>query len=84
MPVTLATRALDIGVLAVMAFLPTDSAAAVAAFVGLHLVRKAVANCTRPLMRSVLMDHVAKRHRWGATHPAAQDYPRRPETNQTL
>ena len=38
---------------------------AIAALIGLHLVRKAVANCTRPLMRSVLMDHVPKRHRWG-------------------
>ena len=76
MPVTLATRALDIGVLAVMAFLPTDSAAAVAAFVGLHLVRKAVANCTRPLMRSVLMDHVAKRHRLVITcsHKVSEAY----------
>jgi hypothetical protein len=43
-------------------------AQAVAALIGLHLVRKAVANCTRPLMRSVLMDHVPKRHRCGV-HP---------------
>ena len=28
-----------------------------------HLTRMAFANATRPLLRSILMDHVAKRHR---------------------
>lgn len=28
-----------------------------------HLLRMALANCTRPLMRSVLMEFVEKRHR---------------------
>ncbi len=28
-----------------------------------HLIRMAFANATRPLLRSILMDYVAKRHR---------------------
>ena len=30
---------------------------------GVHLLRMALANCTRPLMRSVLMDAVPRHHR---------------------
>ena len=29
----------------------------------LHLFRTSMANCTRPLMRSLMMDNVPKRHR---------------------
>lgn len=63
MPVTLVTRACDIGLLVTMAFLPTDAGPLKAVLLVAHLLRKACANCTRPLMRSILMEHVPKRHR---------------------
>ncbi|CAL8471361.1 g10903 [Coccomyxa elongata] len=62
-PVTLVTRACDIGLLVTMAFLPTDAGPLKAVLLVAHLLRKACANCTRPLMRSILMEHVPKRHR---------------------
>ncbi|EFN59526.1 hypothetical protein CHLNCDRAFT_138179 [Chlorella variabilis] len=57
------TRCLDILLLAAMAFLPTATAPARHLLVAVHLLRMAVANATRPLMRSVLMDFVPRRHR---------------------
>lgn len=62
-PVTLLTRAADIGLLVLMAFLPTSAGPLIGVLLAAHLVRKACANCTRPLMRSILMEHVPKRHR---------------------
>lgn len=51
-PCSLFTRCLDILLLAAMAFLPTATAPARHLLVAVHLLRMAVANATRPLMRS--------------------------------
>lgn len=47
---SLCTRSLDIALLVWLAYLPTDRAHGL--LVGVHLLRMAVANATRPLMRS--------------------------------
>lgn len=60
---TLLTRLADILLLVAMAFTPPGSTGRQAGLVAMHLVRTAMANCTRPLLRSLLMDHVPKRHR---------------------
>ena len=59
--VTLVTRSMDILLLTVMAFANPVSARVPLAV--LHVVRTSFANCTRPLMRSLLMDNVPSRHR---------------------
>ena len=58
--VSLVTRLLDIALLLALAFLPPDLAALL---VLVHVCRTAVANSTRPLMRSILMEVVPKRYR---------------------
>lgn len=63
MHVTLYSRALDILLLLLMAYLPWEMGWARDILVATHVVRSAVANCGRPLLRSVLMDHVPKKHR---------------------
>lgn len=64
MQLSLVTRLLDIGLLVAMALLPaTASAQSRATMITLHLFRTSMANCTRPLMRSLMMDNVPKRHR---------------------
>ncbi len=60
---SLFTRTLDIVLLIGMAKLPPAPGPARAALIAVHLLRMAVANCTRPLMRSVLNEFVAPRHR---------------------
>ena len=61
---SLVTRLLDVGLLMAMALLPaTASAQSRATMITLHLCRTSMANCTRPLMRSLMMDNVPKRHR---------------------
>jgi MFS family permease len=62
-PVTLCTRAVDIGLMVAIAFLPTGPGPGRAVLLAVHLIRRGAANCTRPLMRSILMQHVPKRHR---------------------
>ena len=69
------TRVLDIGLLITMAFLPTASASgggggvwdkldkAKIVLIIVHIVRMASANCTRPLMRSVLNQYTPRHHR---------------------
>ncbi|GAB4814040.1 hypothetical protein N2152v2_001086 [Parachlorella kessleri] len=59
----LVTRAADILLLTSMAYLPTASRQARLVLMGVHLLRMAIANCARPLMRSVLMDAVPRHHR---------------------
>lgn len=59
--ISLCTRSLDIALLIWLAYLPTGRAHGL--LVAVHLLRMAVANATRPLMRSVLMDCVPRRHR---------------------
>lgn len=49
---SMATRVLDIALLVLLAHLPTAPSRARLALVGVHLARMAVANATRPLMRS--------------------------------
>ncbi|KAK9820228.1 hypothetical protein WJX72_007681 [[Myrmecia] bisecta] len=60
---SLATRLVDIGLLMTMAYLPTGVGRARNVLLAAHLTRMAFANCTRPLLRSVLMDNTPKRHR---------------------
>jgi len=57
------TRIIDIILLVLMAKLPITPGLATRALVAMHLLRMAAANCTRPLMRSVLNQFVPKRHR---------------------
>lgn len=61
----LLTRLLDILLLITMACITpsTTNIKVKAALITVHLLRTAFANCARPLVRSVLMEHVAKRHR---------------------
>jgi hypothetical protein len=61
--ICLLTRLVDILLFLLMAYLPTAAAGQKARLVLVHLTRMAVANATRPLMRSVLMDYVPKAHR---------------------
>ena len=52
MGVSILTRAMDIVLMIVLAYLPPKGGDwALAALIGSHLLRKAVANCTRPLLR---------------------------------
>ena len=52
MGVSILTRAMDIVLMIVLAYLPPKGGNwALAALIGSHLLRKAVANCTRPLLR---------------------------------
>ena len=52
MGVSILTRAMDIVLMIVLAYLPPQGGTwALAALIGSHLLRKAVANCTRPLLR---------------------------------
>ena len=62
---SLLTRALDVALLLALAFMPVAGPGAVPRplLICVHLTRMAVANATRPLMRSVLMDFVPRRHR---------------------
>ncbi|GAB4822716.1 hypothetical protein N2152v2_009762 [Parachlorella kessleri] len=60
---SLVTRAADVMLLTSMAYLPTTSRKARLVLMSVHLLRMALANCTRPLMRSVLMDAVPRHHR---------------------
>ncbi|KAK9790334.1 hypothetical protein WJX73_002596 [Symbiochloris irregularis] len=60
---TLITRLADVVLLVSMAFAPTRGVRAQSLLVGMHLLRTALANCTRPLLRSLLMDYTPKRHR---------------------
>ena len=61
----LATRLLDVVLLFAMAYLPVGQPISweTAALVGISILRSSCANCARPLVRSVLMDHVPPRHR---------------------
>ncbi len=61
----LITRALDVLLLVTMAYIPVGSRMSwqTAALVCTHILRSSCANCARPLIRSVLMDHVPPRHR---------------------
>jgi MFS family permease len=61
----LMTRLVDIILLITMACITpsTTNTKIKAALVTVHLLRTAFANCARPLVRSVLMEHVAKKHR---------------------
>ncbi|PRW58602.1 MFS general substrate transporter [Chlorella sorokiniana] len=61
--ISLITRSLDIALLVLLAFLPTAPPSVRPLLVAVHLARMAVANATRPLMRSVLMDWVPRRLR---------------------
>ena len=61
--VTLTSRLVDVVLMAAMAVAPTVGSRAKATLVAMHLTRMAVANSTRPLLRSLLMDYVPKRHR---------------------
>ena len=50
--VSILTRAMDIVLMIVLAYLPPQGGTwALTALIGSHLLRKAVANCTRPLLR---------------------------------
>ncbi len=52
MGVSIVTRAMDIGLMIVLAYLPPQGGPWILALlIGSHLLRKAVANCTRPLLR---------------------------------
>lgn len=51
-PCSLITRSLDIVLLVLLAFLPTSPPSVRPLLVAVHLARMAVANATRPLMRS--------------------------------
>ena len=52
MGVSIVTRAMDIGLMIVLAYLPPQGGPRILALlIGSHLLRKAVANCTRPLLR---------------------------------
>ena len=52
MGVSILTRAMDIVLMIVLAYLPPQGGTwALTALIGSHLLRKAVANCTRPLLR---------------------------------
>ena len=52
MGVSILTRAMDIVLLIVLAYLPPQGGTwALTALIASHLLRKAVANCTRPLLR---------------------------------
>lgn len=51
---------MDVGLLSSMAFISTARAPAM---LTVHLLRTALANSTRPLMRSVLMEVVPKQYR---------------------
>lgn len=63
--VTLVSKVMDIVLMVAMARIPTKSGQPwlTASLVAVQLVRSAVANGSRPLMRSVLMDNVPKRMR---------------------
>lgn len=52
LPRSLITRSLDIILLVLLAFLPTSPPSVRPLLVAVHLARMAVANATRPLMRS--------------------------------
>lgn len=74
---SLCTRSLDIALLIWLAYLPTGRAHGL--LVAVHLLRMAVANATRPLMRSGAVLGVGKRRRvwWremdtAAAHMCAQ------------
>uniref|UniRef100_A0A1D1ZV67 Major facilitator superfamily (MFS) profile domain-containing protein n=1 Tax=Auxenochlorella protothecoides TaxID=3075 RepID=A0A1D1ZV67_AUXPR len=58
--VSICTRLFDVGLLSSMAFISTARAPAM---LTVHLLRTALANSTRPLMRSVLMEVVPKQYR---------------------
>lgn len=50
--VSILTRAMDIALMIVLAYLPPQGGPWVlTVLIGSHLLRKAVANCTRPLLR---------------------------------
>lgn len=61
--VSLITRMIDIVLLILLAKIPTLTDTEKRVLVAIHLSRMAFANCTRPLLRSVLNEFVAKRHR---------------------
>lgn len=56
-------RLVDVCLLVTMAKLPTTPGTATAVLVAVHLTRMAAANCSSPLLRSVLNQFVPKRHR---------------------
>lgn len=60
---SMVTRLVDVLFLVAMAFLPTTAGTARNLLIAVHLVRMAAANCTRPLMRSVLNQFVPREHR---------------------
>mmetsp|Transcript_15599 Transcript_15599/g.47073 ORF Transcript_15599/g.47073 Transcript_15599/m.47073 type:complete len:476 (-) Transcript_15599:190-1617(-) len=64
-PMILATKGLDVLLMATLACLPIQNMTGwmVVVLVAVKLTRGAVANSTRPLLSSVLMDHVPKRFR---------------------
>ncbi|CAG9465855.1 unnamed protein product [Pedinophyceae sp. YPF-701] len=66
--VSLSTRLLDLALLVAMAKLPTGTGFKRDVLVAVHLARMGAANCTRPLMRAVMMDSVppSKRSIWNA------------------
>ena len=59
MNVTIVTKSLDVALLCGMALIPTSGSGAGHLLVATHLLRAAVANGSRPLMRSILMDNGA-------------------------
>uniref|UniRef100_A0A061QN90 Mfs general substrate transporter n=2 Tax=Tetraselmis sp. GSL018 TaxID=582737 RepID=A0A061QN90_9CHLO len=67
MRLVLVTKALDFTMLAALALIPAGAATR-DGLVALHLVRFGIANSSRPQLRSLMMDHVTKRHRgkWNA------------------
>ncbi len=61
--VNLLSRLVDMVLLCSMAYVPPGTDWHREILVGLHLTRTAFANCGRPLMKSLMMDNVASRHR---------------------
>ena len=61
-------RFLDVALLLLMVFLPTDPGIHQAVLVGVHLLRTGTANAPQPLVRATLMDNVPKgeRARWNS------------------
>lgn len=61
---SLITRSIDVVLLVVMARIPVTSGSRILGLlIAVHVVRMAVANCTRPLLRSLLNEFVPRRHR---------------------
>ena len=61
--INLLTRVMDIALLVGMAAVSNATRKQRYILVGMHLMRMAAGNAGRPLMRSLLMDNVSKRHR---------------------